>query len=192
VWWQYVNRYNSEQGSDILCTNDVSKALGWVKEDLSYDKSGAVVESYQDTEKFFQFRITSANWSRYARVDRCSYMDRTVQADRGELVDTADELIGTISKRPVTVESAQEAVEYLVYLSTMRFSGYNVLSTIVVDENTSVHITMFLTMSSQVDTMGGGKNSHTIHLVKHEYVVNKETGAILRSTNTLRKLCVKY
>jgi hypothetical protein len=112
--WDQVHGFASPPyPKRFVCTNDGAEAKSWFSTlHPSYADIGGVAE----TEKYFE--ISSTDGQALARVDKCSYLDRS-----GMDVDAAGALgnsqrgvsivIGTLAVRPVTSSAASDAAQYL-------------------------------------------------------------------------------
>jgi hypothetical protein len=165
-----------------LCTDSREQAREW--SELSSQNSAYYRDLVRDseTEKYFQFRRV---WSEHptdiilSRVHKCRYLDRS-EVDRFK----KGRMLGVFNRRPISVETVSELIEYLWFIENYNIWGFKVLSSFTVTEGVYIRHILYTTKASYGDW---GVCDH-IKLVREEYDVHILTGYITFREETIRSI----
>lgn len=189
------------------CTNNFNEARTVVEKHIKNFSTMTVTEDNEENEKFFQFKaIDNRNIpGRLLRVFKCSYvkdLKRVLSNDyqyryhketdnqRSKPGFTTTDYVGEFAQRPITTEKVKELIEFLWFSALgeeYNMGGRKALSSFTKDEGSSITHTIYETQTSY-----GAYAYDKIRLIKSVYTINKNSGEIYLSQETIRSITGKY
>ena len=198
--WGINNTYWS-----FYCTNNFREAKKVVEEHIKIWSTMTITEN-NENEKFFQFKVIDNRNipSSLLRVFKCSYikgLKRVLSNDyqyryhketyyqRNKPGFTTTDYAGEFAQRPVTTDNVKELIEFLWFsgLGEYNIGGRKVLSSFTKDEGNSIAHIIYETQTSY-----GTYAYDEIILIKSVYTVNKNSGKIYLSQETIKSITGNY
>ena len=161
-----------------LCADDWVVALGWSDQSANALSASTLIET-NGTPHYHEFlRVRTGSPQGYlrTRVYRCAYLDRSSIDLR-----TSSASAGQFNLRPLTAPALQELVEYL-----WRFTSYNNYGNVVLKSSASATDTELkhTLVIASFDTSAPSNCDH-VSVIGWSYAVNRQTGALTRSSEPL-------